>query len=98
MAAAPMQRLCALVMEGCPHCRDVPALLKTLADVAPGHLVDSDDPLAEKLGVTSFPTIFLVNPLFTFVYRGPRTPEALRAWVLRKMAATSRFIKAEGGA
>jgi glutaredoxin len=87
------QQICAFVMEGCPHCRDVPKLLATLSDLAPAHLVDSEDALAPKLGVSSFPTIFLVNPLFTFVYRGARTPEALRAWVLRKMAATARYVK-----
>jgi len=89
-----MQTLCAFVMQGCPHCRDVPSLASTVADLAPTHLVDADDDLASHLQIESYPTILLVNPLFTFAYSGPRTPEALRAWVLRMMALTSRFIKA----
>ena len=92
--SVPMQALCSFVMQGCPHCRDVPSLTATLADLAPAHLVDSNDDLASHLQVESYPTILLVNPLFTFAYSGPRTPEALRAWVLRKMALTSQFIRA----
>ncbi len=89
-----MQALCGFVMEGCPHCRAVPELLRPMANLGDVHLVDSEDQLSRALQVSSFPTIKLVNPLFTFVYEGPRTPEALRAWVLRKMALTSQFIKA----
>jgi len=89
----PLQTFAAFTMRGCPHCRAVPELMNSVQDLAPARIVDSEEPLASALGVSSFPTILLVNPLFAFVYRGERTPQALRAWALRKMAQTARFIE-----
>lgn len=85
--------LCAFVMQGCPYCRDVPKLMKSASDLAPAHLVDSQDELAQRAGISSFPTLYLVSPLFTFAYAGPREPEALRTWMRRKMYLMEQFEK-----
>lgn len=92
MSTTPMQRIVAFTLQGCPHCAGVPELLRSTADLAPAHIIDAKDPLCTALGVSSFPTIMLVNPVLAFRYSKERTPEALRGWVLRKMRQTSEHI------
>jgi len=94
-----MQSLVVFHMNGCPHCRTVVGeggLCRGLDDLADVHEVEASDALCQAVGVRSFPTIVLVNPLFAFAFDGERTPEALRSFVLRKMAQTSGYLDEAG--
>lgn len=82
-------------MKGCPYCVEVTgrdSMLKNLRDLAAVYEVERSEPLAKWLDVKSFPTIFVDVPVagtrssLTFKFSGPRSPEALRAFVQEKLA------------
>jgi len=54
-------------------------------DLLPVYEVESADPLAKRMGVSSYPTIFFSAPWATFKFEGSRTPEEIRRFVLQKM-------------
>lgn len=82
-------------MNGCPYCVEVTgrdSMLKHVRDLAVVYEVERGEPLAKWLDVKSFPTIFVDVPVagtrssLTFKFAGPRSPEALRAFVREKLA------------
>jgi hypothetical protein len=94
-----MMRLVVFHMTGCPYCKSVTgpdSATKSLGDLVPVYEVERTDPLAQKMGVSSFPTIYLSTPLITYKYEGPRTPEDLRRFTLEKMGQSlllANFLK-----
>ena len=83
-----MASLVVFHMNGCPHCKAVTgpqSVTRGAQDLVPVYEVESSDPLAKRMGVSSYPTIFFSTPLVTFKFEGARTPEAIRKFVLEKM-------------
>lgn len=75
-------------MTGCPHCLSVTGsegACAALKDV--GVLeVEARHPLAEELGITSFPRIWLSTPDNAWEYRsGRRTSDAIQEWIHSKV-------------
>lgn len=89
----PMQYLVAFTLKGCPHCANVPELLRSVEALAPSRIIDATDRVCSVMNISSFPTLVLVNPALTFVYKGERTPTALRAWIVQKMLQTTTYIE-----
>jgi thioredoxin-related protein len=74
--------------HGCPYCEAVTgaeSAARHVADLEPVYEIESADPLRRQLDITSFPTILFSTPHVVFRFEGPRTPEALRKFVLEKM-------------
>jgi glutaredoxin len=85
---AIMVSLVVFHMNGCPHCAAVTgpqSATRGVQDLVPVYEVEASDPLARKMGVSSFPTIFLSTPLVTFKFENARTPQEIRRFVLEKM-------------
>ena len=83
-----MASLVVFHITGCPHCKAVTgpqSVTRGAQDLVPVYEVESSDPLAKRMGVSSYPTIFFSTPLVTFKFEGARTPEAIRKFVLEKM-------------
>jgi len=83
-----MTALVVFHMNGCPHCKAVTgpeSVARGVADLVPVYEVEASDPLSKKMGVTSFPQIFLSTPHVVFQFEGARTPTALREFVLEKL-------------
>jgi len=75
-------------MKGCPHCKAVTgpqSAAKAVGDLLPVYEIESSDPLAKQMGVSSFPTIFFTAPGLSFKFDRDRTPEEIRRFVLEKM-------------
>ena len=94
------QSLVVFYMNGCPHCKAVTGpqsvCREGLDDLVDLYEIEASDSLTRAVGVTSFPTIVLVNPLFAFAFEGARESEAIREFVLRKMALTTAYLDAHG--
>jgi len=74
-------------MDGCPHCEAVTgpdSALRAVGDLVSVYEVEAREPLAQRLEISSFPTILLSTPFVAFKYDGNRTPEDLRRFVLEK--------------
>lgn len=74
-------------MDGCPHCKAVTgpdSALRAVRDLVSVYEVEAREPLAQRLEISSFPTILLSTPFVAFKYEGNRTPEDLRRFVLEK--------------
>jgi hypothetical protein len=85
---ATMASLVVFHMNGCPHCRAVTgpqSATRGVQDLVPVYEVESSDPLAKTMGVSSYPTIFFSTPFVTFKFENARTPEEIRKFVLEKM-------------
>jgi len=94
-----MQCLVVFYMNGCPHCAAVTgpnSACRGLEDLVDLYEIEASDPLTRAVGVTSFPTIMVVNPFFAFAYDGPRKREAIREYILRKMALTTDYLDSVG--
>lgn len=95
-----MQSLVVFHMNGCPHCAAVTgpqSACRGLEDLVDLYEIEAADPLTRAVGVSSFPCVMLVNPLFAFgPYEGPRDQASIRAYVLRKMAQTTAYLDDRG--
>lgn len=72
-------------MNGCPHC---PPALEACNKLQDTNVVsiESQHPLVEDLGISSFPTILLSLPSALFEYRkGPRSTDAIQKWLASKL-------------
>lgn len=93
------QALVVFHMNGCPHCEAVTgpnSACRGLQDLVDLYEVEASDPLTRAVGISSFPTILVVNPLFAFSYDGARQTSEIRSYTLQKMAQTSEYLDAMG--
>jgi hypothetical protein len=92
-----MIRVVVFHMDGCPHCKAVTGKSSVLregaGDLAPIYEIESSDPLSRNMGITSFPSIFVVTPIVAFAFEGKRTPEDFRKFVLEKMGQSRLLAK-----